>query len=392
MDEEGNYAYYGKDNPFDFGFSFNLLDEPNYKYFDIKSLPWRSFPDYIQSILKLKPDTYMPYLTDVSADQSVYTKSIPFVLVRAYGTNLCDIYVGYNVFIGRYNDTSGNLNVFARTDIDSACYYARFDFDGNTIMNWSELSLHTPWSSSLGYYQTYAIGNFERVVDYYFYGGNVVKPTDTPLSSLSYQGLNSSGLTVTGLQSDIGFTSQNFFPLQDQYSYIYSSSFEIPDYNELLQQEQNELIEDGNKTSKGIWETLKGIPEAIGEKIKGLFVPSDGFFDTYQQEFQTYFRERFGLLYEIPELVINLLTKFVTFNPKEDDYSITFPEVKLPVLEDGEWREEKLIEAQEFSFDFINEAPFSLLYDAYVAFIWLVYILLLVNLIKYKANSVFKGG
>ncbi len=247
LDKEGNYAYYGKDDPFDFGFSFNLLNEPNYKYFDIKSLPWRSFPDYIQSILKLKPDTYMPYLTDVSADVSAYTKSIPFVLVRAYDTNLCDIYVGYNVFIGRYNDAAGSLNVFARKDIDSACYYARFDFEGNTVINWSRLSLTTPWSSvPIGYYQTYSIGDFQRVVDYYFYGGNVVKPTDSPLSSLSYQGLTSGGLTVTGLQSDIGFASSRFFPLQDQYSYIYSTYFEIPDYNQLIQEEQNQILDKQN--------------------------------------------------------------------------------------------------------------------------------------------------
>lgn len=261
LDDEGNYAYYGKDDPFNFGFSFNLLNEPNYEYFDIKSLPWRSFPDYIQSILKLKPDTYMPYYTDVSADVAAYTKSIPFVLVRAYDTNLCDIYVGYNVFIGRYNDSSGNLNVFARTDIDSSCYYARFDFDGNPVINWSKLILHAPWSTSLGYYQTYAIGDSQRVVDYYFYGGNVVKPTDSPLSSLSYQGLNSAGLTVTGLQSDIGFASSRFFPLQDQYSYIYSTYFEIPDYNQLIQEEQNQILDEQN----GLLEDILGEFQSSGE-------------------------------------------------------------------------------------------------------------------------------
>lgn len=261
LDEEGNYAYYGDNDPFDFGFSFNLLDEPNYKYFDIKSLPWRTFPDYIQSILKLKPDTYMPYYTDVSVDASAYIKSIPFVLVRAYSTNLCDIYVGYNVFIGRYNDSSGSLNVFARSDIDSACYYARFDFDGNTVINWSELSLHTPWSTGLGYYQTYAIGDSQRVVDYYFYGGNVVKPTDGPLSSYSYQGLTSDGLSVTGFQSEIGFASSKFFPLQDQYSYIYSSYFEIPDYNQLIQEEQNQILEEQND----ILDDLLGEFQSSGE-------------------------------------------------------------------------------------------------------------------------------
>ncbi|MBQ7118230.1 MAG: hypothetical protein IJN88_08475, partial [Clostridia bacterium] len=273
--------------------------------------------------------------------------------------------------------------------------------------------------------------NFDinSVADFYCYGANgIVYPCRYQISDGVYvtggesiHGYDYNEPTGTGsimfAFSETGFRDKHILAYPYQFPSLYLDYFKPPTSEEILQNEQNSLLEEGNKlqqeeneTSKSILEKITELPwtireffftlgdriklffEKLVEDIKGLFIPSDGFFDTYQQEFQTYFRERFGILYEIPELVISLLQKFVTFNPKEDDYSITFPEVKLPVLENGEWREEKLIEAQEFSFDFINEAPFSLLYDAYVAFIWLVYILLLVNLIKYKANSVFKGG
>lgn len=204
--------------------------------------------------------------------------------------------------------------------------------------------------------------------------------------------------------------------------YLDTASFSFDTYptrsyfNSQLQVEQN-------KTSNNIWETLKSVLEYIKnlpsniansikgfftdlgdrisgffeklvEDIKGLFIPSDGYFDTYQAEFQTYFKERFGLLYEIPELVISLFTKILNFNPQESGYMITFPAIEIPVLhEDGVWRTERLSGPKDFTFSFIlNTEPFNLFYDIYISIIWLIYILLLINLIKNKANSVFKGG
>lgn len=45
----------------------------------------------------------------------------------------------------------------------------------------------------------------------------------------------------------------------------------INDKNNLLQQEQNDLIEEGNETSKGIWNSIKELPSKIADSISGLF-------------------------------------------------------------------------------------------------------------------------
>lgn len=387
-DEDGNYIYTEDDDPFDFGFNWFISNEKNYPNFDpIRDIPWSTFPQYIKDILYMNTD-------DLSAAAGEPFK-VPFVSVVVVSATTCQLFVGVNVGWGQLNDSSLSFGIWSLPGISdisahSCLYRLSWSYANNYVVaDWIDYK-PTAFGNK---------GNLNRVLNYYFtdasnvdiygYGANGVQyPSKSTSFSVLYNSSNTN-LSCSFYTRKNGFQSGEFLHGQvNAYPYCYFEHFVPPSQesiNQQLQQEQNE-------TSKGIWETLKGIPEAIGEKIKGLFVPSEGFFDTYQQEFQTYFKERFGILYEIPELVISLMQKFITFNPKEDDYSITFPEVKLPVLEDGEWREEKLIEAQEFSFDFISEAPFSLLYDAYVAFIWLVYILLLVNLIKYKANSVFKGG
>lgn len=390
-------------------------------------IPWSTFPDYIKEIIYLDTD-------DLKNTEGSFT--VPFVSAVVRSNTTCHLFIGVNVAWGWLNNGKESLGIWSYTNEPSiaakACLY-RYVFNISTgIGEWTEYE-PTAYGSN---------GKLKRMLPYYFsndiefdiygYGGNgIVYPTwyefeegvfnAGPLSTFIVD-YNTSGGTCSFLISDTGFMNGDFVAYQDlMFSWAYFESFRPPSEDSLLQQEQNSLLEEGNETSKGIWESLKAVIEQIKnlpnyianaiydffvtlgdriggffeklvEDIKGLFIPEEGFFDTYQQEFQTYFKERFGILYEIPELVIDLMTKILNFNPEEDEYVITFPEVVLPVLEDGVWRDEVLIESQDYSFNFINEAPYKILYDMYVAFIWLVYVLLLVNLIKNKANSVFKGG
>lgn len=173
----------------------------------------------------------------------------------------------------------------------------------------------------------------------------------------------------------------------------------INDKNNLLQQEQNDLIEEGNKlqeeqneTSKGIWESIKSIPDMIGEKLKSLFIPSDNFFSTYVSEFQDYFNDRFGLIYEIPEAIIAILQQFISYSPAESGYSIHFPEVVMPVLDGGEWNDRVLIEESDITFDFLEQGSFKTLYTMYRSVVWMIFIFALINLIIRKSERVFGGG
>lgn len=42
-------------------------------------------------------------------------------------------------------------------------------------------------------------------------------------------------------------------------------------------------------TNKGIWESIKSLPDTISDKLKGLFVPDEGFFSEYFNRLQTFF-------------------------------------------------------------------------------------------------------
>lgn len=411
FDGDGAYNFYEDSDPFDFGFSFLISTEKNYPDFDVyKDIPWSSFPGYIQDII------YMP-LDDLNAavgDGFV----VPFVGVQVTtdGT-VANVFVGTNVGLGFINNGYLSYSIFSVpyvSDIalNSKLYRLRVDLVNGNIVDWTEYKGEAYGNNGhLLRMLSWNTGNDSAVDDWYLYGANGVQyPNKSTSSYYVYNSSNNNSWVGFYTYKD-GFKSGRFLYNQNQgYPYTYFQYFEPPSRESLQEQLQREQ----NETSKSILERIKELPTNIAnsikgfftslgdrisgfftklvEDIKGLFIPSDGFFDTYQQEFQTYFKDKFGILYEIPELIISLLQKFITFNPKDGNYSITFPEVKLPVQEDGEWREETLIAAQDFSFDFINEAPFSLLYDAYVAFIWLVYIMLLVNLIKNKANGVFKGG
>lgn len=181
--------------------------------------------------------------------------------------------------------------------------------------------------------------------------------------------------------------------------YDFDSYPSINDKNNLIQQEQNDLIEEGNKlqeeqneTSKGIWESIKSIPDMIGEKLKSLFIPSDNFFSTYVSEFQQYFSDRFGLIYEIPEAIIAILQQFISYSPAESGYSIHFPEVVMPVLDGGEWNDRVLIEESDITFDFLEQGAFKTLYTMYRSVVWMIFIFALINLIIRKSERVFGGG
>lgn len=389
--DEGIYTYSGNDDPFG-GFSFFASSEKNYPNFNpLTDVPWSSFPQYIKDILEMSLDGLMT--------EYGQPFKLPFFLIRVNGNNL-NIFAGVNVGIGQTNHSNRYCYIYGYSGGDAAQYiypYSilyRCDYNYSSqfyVNNWSKCS-----ASPVG--DTGTLFNFTDSssiltdwgsFDFYFYGANGVSWSSKYTSvTVPYNSTNSNEFVSFRLSKN-GFESGDFLVAQS--SGFANSYFQyiVPPSQESINQQ---LQEEENKTSKSILERIKELPSNIAESFKGLFIPSDGFFDTYQQEFQTYFKDRFGILYEIPELIISLLQKFVSFNPQEDNYSITFPSLVIPIQEDGEWKDFTLSEAQEFSFDFINQAPFNALYDIYIAFLWFVYIMLLVNLIKNKANGVFKGG
>lgn len=82
----------------------------------------------------------------------------------------------------------------------------------------------------------------------------------------------------------------------------------------------------GNKISgffSDLWNNLKGAFDSVIKSIgdfftgimdflKSLFIPRDGFFDDKMQELQATAKEHLGLLYEIPEFVVNFIQSLIS--------------------------------------------------------------------------------
>ncbi len=387
-----------------------LLDtEPRYPDFDPRKLPWTSAPSYIQDII------YM----DISGANttSVSSYKMPFVAVRAQSGSV-DVYVGLNVGIGVASSSGAAricyLPTLSWSPKNVVCYYASFDLSYNMTSNWVKLTAET-WGDT-GYVKTFNSSTFLNTgynSDLYLYGGNGIKVNDS--SNYAYIGnagasSTSSAVVNFTVNNLEGFGDGNYFYNLGSFDDVWVETFNPPTLEELSQENE-----------KGIWDTLKdvltyvknlpsniansiktffttlgdrisGFFEKLVEDIKGLFIPSDSFFDTYVDQFQDYFRDCLGILYEVPEYMILTIELFADYEPATEDYCISFPEIVIPVYDNGEWYNHVLIEETLFEFDFLEDGPLSILYSFYRSFIWLTYIYLLINLIIRKSNKVLGGG
>lgn len=381
-----------------------LASNPNFPNFNPNMVPWETAPQYIKEILYNTP---FIATTSTSYPSGVPWK-IPFVLVLTNG-EVVRVIVGINLMLGTYFSSADNNSstIFAPTGVyvltevlnvnadilpgvEYACAYeARYAIDTmDLLVDWhalEPLALGNRFTRFTG-----SLLNFSLGWDFYCYGGNNCKP-----GVISYNTAVNTGTTAssypritTVTDAALGFAGNRFLYKQDEYDFAYFSSF-VPATYEEKQLETEKGILSG---IKGMWESIKSLPETIGEKIKSLFIPREGYFDTYTSDFQNYFKDRFGLLYELPEVVISILRQLVEFSPDEDNYSIHFPQVTMPVLENGEWSDKVLIEERDITFDFLQQGAFKTLYNLYVSAMWLMYILALINLIIRKADKVFGGS
>lgn len=172
--------------------------------------------------------------------------------------------------------------------------------------------------------------------------------------------------------------------------------------NEVQQDKQdimNDKLDEQNKTSKGIWDTLKDLLSYINplspnffvyklielliEGLKSLFIPSDDFFETYFNELKDFFSERLGFLFYPFELIIDVLTKMLNVNFSEPVFTI--PDMYEPVTGN------KLISSTQFNLNsMLGENAFKVVHDIYLVLVDAFIVFKLVNLFKDKYEEVVK--
>lgn len=132
---------------------------------------------------------------------------------------------------------------------------------------------------------------------------------------------------------------------------------------------------------------IKGFFEDLANTIKGFFIPEEGFFDTVKQKFETLLSEHLGFLYQAPAMVTKIIQLFVDWQPSETPY-LDFPAVDFDVA----GTHVHLWDKVHYTFDFLQNAPFSTLYAFYKTLVFCIVSLAMVNLAIKKYHNIIGGG
>lgn len=112
--------------------------------------------------------------------------------------------------------------------------------------------------------------------------------------------------------------------------------------------QDNQDANTGKITDK-LEETKTGIISGLIDGIKGLFLPSEGYFSELFNRLNDFFKERFGFLYT----PIDLLIRFCDVVLKA---GTSFSGIPIPEIA---WEGQVLISAQTVGFDFLSNSAFA---------------------------------
>ena len=166
---------------------------------------------------------------------------------------------------------------------------------------------------------------------------------------------------------------------------------------EILQQQQ-QIAEEHHNTSKGIWGTLKDVLSYINpfsenffvyklidllvDALKSLFIPEEGFLNSYFEELMDWFSDRLGFLSYPLELILDILNRILNINFEEP--VINIPDIYEPTTN------QKLISATSYNFNsLLGNNVFSTVHNIYLVLVDAVIVFGLVNLLKHKLEEVF---
>lgn len=143
-----------------------------------------------------------------------------------------------------------------------------------------------------------------------------------------------------------------------------------------------DIQKDTLDTSKGIWESIKSLPDTITDKLKGLFVPDEGFFSEYFNRLQTFFSEKLGFLVYPFDFIVTFLQKYLDIG--EGDGTLHLPDFEIMNV--------KIFNQTDFNLKNSMSSFLGEYYGIYFAFVDFIILVGLVNLALKKFNSISGGG
>ena len=196
--------------------------------------------------------------------------------------------------------------------------------------------------------------------------------------------------------------------------------FKLSDEKINMDNTTNNKLDEAEVTRKGIWETIKSIPSTIGnffdslgtkigtffdnlatkignffkdlldgiiDGLKTLFIPEDGYFETWFNNFKNYFEVKLGFLATPFTIFIDFVNSYLELD-SSNDIIIDIPDITVPNFE-----ENKIVSATSFNWSQTLKSKESLntLWQLYLSFIDVYLILNFINLCENKYNRIFGG-
>ena len=221
-----------------------------------------------------------------------------------------------------------------------------------------------------------------------YYSGLRVESVPTPSQDDQFQSGVIGGLDDIEDSIDKGFDS-----IQGEIS---SGSDEVVDavdgVKDSVDSVGDDIVQWGQNIVTGITEGVTNIQETIVEQtetlgnfildgLKSLFIPSEGYFKELFDDLNEFFSDVFGFLYFPIEHVISWFNRLLTL--PENEPSIAIPELA--------YEDTVLIEAQTYTFDFLDDEPFSTVHDYYLLAMDAAMIMGFVHLLQRKYEEVMKN-
>lgn len=191
---------------------------------------------------------------------------------------------------------------------------------------------------------------------------------------------NLTGNSIFFISNEIGFVDKDddsgwFQKIINKIEETINNIKQIP---EKINQKLTELKE-------SITNAFIELKDNLIEGLKGLFVPSDGFFEEKKAELELFLEDHFGILWTAPNIIISTIEQLLTISPEEP--SITMPAIQFT------WEDEliTLTEPMTVNFnDYIGDGtPLEAFYNFYRVFVTIILIFFFINYCLKKYHYIF---
>lgn len=157
--------------------------------------------------------------------------------------------------------------------------------------------------------------------------------------------------------------------------------------------DQLQKIQDFSDSVGNWFEDLKlkietAFQETVDE-IKSWFIPHEGYFDEYKAEWEAWASEHFGVLVQVPDLLIELFHRLgglMSYN----SYSFTFPEISVPIGgKNYVFVNEQIV---DMSYWLNGQSTTRYLYDVYTLCVFAVFAFALIKYTDKVYDHMFRVG